>query len=84
MSNEADLYISNGTCYYGQGQVSDPRYIPCGNAQLSGVQHCCFEGSYCLKSYACYDTPSEHSPILPFPRKIQQNTVLTRNGAQPG
>lgn len=60
MSNEADLYVSNGTCYYGEGQVSDPRYIPCGNAQLSGVQHCCFEGSYCLSSYACYDTPSKH------------------------
>ncbi|KAI3401517.1 hypothetical protein diail_10951 [Diaporthe ilicicola] len=58
MSNEADLYISNGTCYYGEGQISDPRYIPCGNAQLSGVQHCCFEGSYCLKSYACYDAPT--------------------------
>lgn len=58
MSNEADLYISNGTCYYGEGQVSDPRYIACGNAQLSGVQHCCFEGSYCLSSYACYDTPT--------------------------
>lgn len=56
MSNETDLYISNGTCYYGGGQISDPCYIPCGNAELSGVQHCCFEGSYCLKSYACYDT----------------------------
>ncbi|KAK2604226.1 hypothetical protein N8I77_007173 [Diaporthe amygdali] len=58
MSNQADLYVSNGTCYYGGGQVSDPRYIPCGNAQLSGIQHCCFEGSYCLDSYACYDTSS--------------------------
>ncbi|ROV95957.1 hypothetical protein VMCG_07988 [Cytospora schulzeri] len=58
MSNDADLYVSNGTCYYGQGQVSDPRYIPCGNAYLSGIQHCCFEGDYCLSSYACYDTPA--------------------------
>lgn len=59
----AALYVSNGTCYYGEGQVSNPRYIPCGNAYLSGVQHCCYEGDYCLSSYACYDASSMPLPF---------------------
>ncbi|KAI1270274.1 hypothetical protein F5Y18DRAFT_9044 [Xylariaceae sp. FL1019] len=53
--SDAGLYISNGTCYYGEGAVADSRYLPCGNAALSGPQSCCFEGDFCLAEGACYD-----------------------------
>ncbi|KAI0156851.1 hypothetical protein GGR57DRAFT_511201 [Xylariaceae sp. FL1272] len=53
--SDAGLYISNGTCYYGEGEVADSRYLPCGNIALSGPQSCCFEGDFCLAEGACYD-----------------------------
>ncbi|KAI0185713.1 hypothetical protein EV127DRAFT_194098 [Xylaria flabelliformis] len=53
--NDADLYISFGGCFYGEGQISDPRFIPCGNAAAAGTQACCFQGDFCLSSNVCYD-----------------------------
>ncbi|KAI0406495.1 hypothetical protein F4802DRAFT_101156 [Xylaria palmicola] len=49
------LYISSGECFYGEGQISDPRFIPCGNAAIAGTQACCFQGDFCLSSNVCYD-----------------------------
>ncbi|KAI0151988.1 hypothetical protein F4776DRAFT_658920 [Hypoxylon sp. NC0597] len=53
--NATDLYVSNGTCFFGPGQVADPKYIPCGNAALMGPQSCCYAGDYCLSSTACWN-----------------------------
>ncbi|KAI1375611.1 hypothetical protein F4677DRAFT_446236 [Hypoxylon crocopeplum] len=53
--NNTDLYVSNGTCYFGPGQVADPNFIPCGNAALEGPQSCCYAGDFCLSSTACWD-----------------------------
>lgn len=53
--SDNDLYISQGTCYFGPGQVSDRNFIPCGNAELSGPQSCCYVGDYCLAQTACWD-----------------------------
>ncbi|KAI5862498.1 hypothetical protein GGS23DRAFT_570485 [Durotheca rogersii] len=53
--NNTDLYLSNGTCFFGPGQVADDNYIPCGNAALSGPQSCCYAGDYCLSSTACWN-----------------------------
>ncbi|KAI1109286.1 hypothetical protein F5Y14DRAFT_39628 [Nemania sp. NC0429] len=54
MSN-ADLYLSFGDCFYGEGQISDSRFLPCGNSAVSGTQSCCFQGDFCLASSVCYD-----------------------------
>ncbi|KAI0505972.1 hypothetical protein F5B22DRAFT_489601 [Xylaria bambusicola] len=53
--SEGNLYISSGQCFYGEGQISDPRFIPCGNAAVAGTQACCFQGDFCLASNVCYD-----------------------------
>ncbi|KAI1137917.1 hypothetical protein F5Y05DRAFT_413865 [Hypoxylon sp. FL0543] len=53
--NDTDLYVSNGTCFFGPGQVADPNYIPCGNAALMGPQSCCYAGDYCLSATACWN-----------------------------
>ncbi|KAI0015681.1 hypothetical protein F4780DRAFT_783948 [Xylariomycetidae sp. FL0641] len=52
---DADLYVSNGECFYGEGSISDPRFIPCGNAAVAGTQACCFQGDFCLAENVCYD-----------------------------
>ncbi|KAI0013889.1 hypothetical protein F4779DRAFT_613168 [Xylariaceae sp. FL0662B] len=53
--NDTALYVSNGTCFFGPGQVADPNFIPCGNDALLGPQSCCYAGDYCLSSTACWD-----------------------------
>ncbi|KAF2970241.1 hypothetical protein GQX73_g3308 [Xylaria multiplex] len=53
--SDAALYISSGQCFYGEGQISDPRFIPCGNAAVAGTQACCFQGDFCLSANVCYD-----------------------------
>lgn len=53
--NDTALYVSNGTCFFGPGQVADSNYIPCGNAALMGPQSCCYAGDYCLSSTACWN-----------------------------
>ncbi|KAI2472137.1 hypothetical protein F4781DRAFT_428669 [Annulohypoxylon bovei var. microspora] len=53
--NDTALYISNGTCFFGPGQVADSNYIPCGNAALMGPQSCCYAGDHCLSSTACWN-----------------------------
>jgi len=55
MSNNTNLLLSEGTCYFGAGQLADSRFIPCGNAQLDGPQACCYEYDYCLSSNTCWD-----------------------------
>ena len=47
--------LSNGTCYWAQGQKMDPGFIPCGN-DLYGHKHCCWAGDYCLVDNACFGT----------------------------
>ncbi|KAI0472647.1 hypothetical protein GGR56DRAFT_697167 [Xylariaceae sp. FL0804] len=53
--SDGNLYISNGTCFFAEGEASDPRFIPCGNAAIAGTQACCFEGDFCLDESVCYD-----------------------------
>jgi hypothetical protein len=53
--NNSALYLSEGTCYFGQGAKADPNFIPCGNANLEGPQACCYKGDYCLSSNTCWD-----------------------------
>ncbi|KAK7924115.1 hypothetical protein PG985_006169 [Apiospora marii] len=53
--SDGDLYVSNGTCYFGRGQIADRHFIPCGNAVENGPQACCYEGDYCLSSNTCWD-----------------------------
>ncbi|KAI1429145.1 hypothetical protein F5Y12DRAFT_539640 [Xylaria sp. FL1777] len=53
--SDGNLYISSGQCFYGEGQISDPRFIPCGNAAVAGTQACCFQGDFCLSENVCYD-----------------------------
>ncbi|KAI1467515.1 uncharacterized protein F4812DRAFT_459620 [Daldinia caldariorum] len=54
--NETDLFISKGTCFFGPGQVADPKYLPCGNSELLGPQPCCYAGDFCMSSTACFDS----------------------------
>ncbi|KIW99713.1 uncharacterized protein Z518_11126 [Rhinocladiella mackenziei CBS 650.93] len=46
--------ISNGTCYYANGEEAPSRYIPCGNEAL-GHKPCCESLDMCLSSNACYN-----------------------------
>jgi hypothetical protein len=55
MSGNNTLLLSEGTCYFGAGQLADKHFIPCGNANLVGPQACCYEGDYCLSSNVCWD-----------------------------
>lgn len=55
-SNSSSILLSEGTCYFGAGQVADNHFIPCGNAAISGPQTCCYAGDYCLSSNACFDS----------------------------
>ena len=55
MSNNTDLLLSEGTCYFGAGQLADSQFIPCGNANLEGTQACCYKYDYCLSSNTCWD-----------------------------
>lgn len=55
MSNSSSLLLSEGTCYFGAGQLADSHFIPCGNADLEGPQACCYENDYCLSSNTCWD-----------------------------
>lgn len=55
MSNNSDLLLSEGTCYFGAGQKASSKFIPCGNANLEGPQACCYEYDYCLSSNTCWD-----------------------------
>lgn len=50
---EADIYISNGTCYTGAGD-STQVMIPCGNAYFGHVG-CCQASDVCLSSSVCYN-----------------------------
>lgn len=61
--SDGDLYVSNGTCYFGRGQIADRHFIPCGNAIENGPQACCYEGDFCLSSNTCWDNTSKQNHI---------------------
>ncbi|EXJ77334.1 hypothetical protein A1O3_09560 [Capronia epimyces CBS 606.96] len=46
--------ISNGTCYYADGEEAPSRFIPCGNEAI-GHKACCESLDMCLSSSACYN-----------------------------
>ncbi|KAH8649850.1 hypothetical protein BX600DRAFT_517084 [Xylariales sp. PMI_506] len=57
MSSNANVNISNGTCYYTENSLARADLIPCGNIAL-GNWPCCFAGDVCLDfedANACYD-----------------------------
>lgn len=55
MSDDIDLFISNGTCYYGVDQVADESMIPCGN-DANGHVACCQAGDNCLSHNVCFNS----------------------------
>ena len=50
---DANIFISNGTCYTAAGKKLDSSFIPCGNAAF-GHQTCCGAGDNCLGDKACF------------------------------
>ncbi|KAK4212508.1 hypothetical protein QBC37DRAFT_424856 [Rhypophila decipiens] len=50
---DANIFISNGTCYSAAGEKLDESFIPCGNAAF-GHQTCCGAGDNCLGDKACF------------------------------
>ncbi|KAK3903291.1 hypothetical protein C8A05DRAFT_32984 [Staphylotrichum tortipilum] len=46
--------ISNGTCVFTRGIVTDKIYIPCGNAAFGDIS-CCVAGDFCLENNACFN-----------------------------
>lgn len=64
--SDPNLYISLGDCFYGEGEIADRRFIPCGNAAVAGDQACCFQGDFCLSTNVCYDNDSMSSITHPI------------------
>ncbi|KAI1630455.1 hypothetical protein EDD37DRAFT_646170 [Exophiala viscosa] len=56
MATSYNPNISNGTCYYTNGQEAPSEFIPCGNAALGHIP-CCEYNDICLSSNACYNAP---------------------------
>lgn len=50
---DANIFISNGTCYSSSGKELDKSFIPCGNNAF-GHQTCCGAGDNCLGDKACF------------------------------
>lgn len=48
-----NIYVSNGTCYYGPNLEADPAMIPCGNDYFGHVA-CCQANDTCLETSACW------------------------------
>ncbi|KAI0540549.1 hypothetical protein GGR58DRAFT_134770 [Xylaria digitata] len=80
--SDTDLYISSGECFYGEGQISDPRFIPCGNAAVAGTQACCFQGDYASSDYGA-DRSQRGSETPSFAFISPQSTGSTEK-PQPG
>ncbi|KAK3376807.1 hypothetical protein B0T24DRAFT_700719 [Lasiosphaeria ovina] len=51
--SDANIFVSNGTCYSAAGQKLDKSFIPCGNDAF-GHQTCCGAGDNCLVDNACW------------------------------
>ncbi|KAI3393405.1 hypothetical protein diail_4300 [Diaporthe ilicicola] len=54
MSDDIDIFISNGTCYSAANLKADEAMIPCGN-DANDHAACCQAGDNCLESNVCYD-----------------------------
>lgn len=54
MSDEINLFISNGTCYTRIDLEADEAMIPCGNDANDHVA-CCQAGDKCLESSVCFN-----------------------------
>ncbi|KAK8101089.1 hypothetical protein PG999_011463 [Apiospora kogelbergensis] len=52
---DANLLISNGTCYMSANKEAYKDYIPCGNAASGQHYQCCSTGDTCLSSNACFN-----------------------------
>ncbi|KUI74353.1 hypothetical protein VM1G_09660 [Cytospora mali] len=55
MSEEPDIFVSNGTCYLGPSLESGGAMIPCGNDYFGHIA-CCQAGDYCLESSVCFNS----------------------------
>ncbi|KAH8197833.1 hypothetical protein TruAng_007980 [Truncatella angustata] len=51
--NDANIYVSNGTCYSAAGKELNGEFLPCGNDAF-GHQTCCGKGDNCLADNACF------------------------------
>lgn len=54
MSDDIDLFIANGTCYFADNRKADAAMMPCGNDANDHVA-CCQAGDYCLESSVCFN-----------------------------
>lgn len=55
MSDDINLFISNGTCYLRIDLEADEAMIPCGNDANDHVA-CCQAGDNCLESSVCFNS----------------------------
>ncbi|KAL1878191.1 hypothetical protein Daus18300_002108 [Diaporthe australafricana] len=53
MSDDIDIFVSNGTCYSSAHLKADSAMIPCGN-DANDHAACCQAGDNCLESSVCY------------------------------
>ncbi|RYP22287.1 hypothetical protein DL765_001801 [Monosporascus sp. GIB2] len=58
MSDDPNIFVSNGTCYSAPGERLDGSFIPCGNDAF-GHQTCCGAGDNCLSNNACFGIHGE-------------------------
>lgn len=54
MPDGSSIFVSNGTCYLGRQDKSDPAMIPCGNDYFGHVA-CCQANDNCLESSVCFN-----------------------------
>lgn len=54
MSDDINIFISNGTCYSDAHLEADGAMIPCGNDANDHIA-CCQAGDNCLESSVCYN-----------------------------
>ncbi|KAJ0120154.1 hypothetical protein J7T55_001009 [Diaporthe amygdali] len=54
MSDDIDIFVSNGTCYAGIKLLADPLMIPCGNVAVDHIA-CCQASDFCLESSVCFN-----------------------------
>lgn len=55
MSEEPNIWVSNGTCYAGAHLLGIRVMLPCGNDYFGHIA-CCQAGDYCLESSTCYNS----------------------------
>lgn len=93
MSDDIDLLVSNGTCYWRINEKTPDNIIPCGNAENANYA-CCIQGDFCLESNVCYNAnhtttyivgctdPGYISPACPRKNAFEDQIIvgLTRCG----